>query len=111
MSPFPRCGDNLVQFWYVSGLVLRPQLIGSRAIRLLLSQGIGFWLKSPNIIFPCELLALAYSAQGQALLECFNFFRVQNAVAMPDHIPLFCLELDTREQFVSMLEERGLDLD
>jgi len=98
------------RFWYVSGLVLRPQLSGSRAIRLLLSQGIGFWLKSPNIIFPCELLALAYSAQGQALLERFNFFRVQNAVAMPDHVPLFCLELDNRERFVSMLEERGLDL-
>ena len=99
------------RFWYLSGLVLRPQLSGSRAIRLLLSQGIGFWLKSPNIIFPCELLALAYSAQGQALLERFNFFRVQNAAAMPDHVPLFCLELDNREQFVSMLEERGLDLD
>src|SRR5271165_1202242 len=99
------------RFWYVSGLVLRPQLSGSRAIRLLLSQGIGFWLKSPNMTYPCELLALAYSAQGQALLERFNFFRVQNAAAMPDHVPLFCLELDNREQFVSMLEERGLDLD
>jgi len=76
-----------------------------------LSQGIGFWLKSPNMTYPCELLALAYSAQGQALLERFNFFRVQNAAAMPDHVPLFCLELDNREQFVSMLEERGLDLD
>jgi hypothetical protein len=28
------------RFWYVSGLVLTPQLIGSGAIRVLLSQGI-----------------------------------------------------------------------
>jgi hypothetical protein len=98
------------RFWYVSGLVLRPQLSGSRAIRVLLSQGIASCLKSPNITFPCELLALAYSSAGEALLERFNFFRVQNATAMPDHVPLFCLELDNRERFLSILEERGLDL-
>jgi hypothetical protein len=99
------------QSWYVSGIVLRPQLIGSRAIRVLLSQGMGSWLNSPNIAFPCELLALAYSAQGQALLEGFNFFRIQNGAAMPDRVPLFGLELDTREQFVSLLKGKGLDLE
>ena len=99
------------RFWYVSGLVLRPQLSGSRAIRLLLSQGIGSWLKSPNIAFPCELLALAYSAQGQALLEGFNFFRIQNAAAMPDHVPLFGLELENRGQLVSLLKGKGLDVE
>ena len=103
--------DGPARSWYVSGIVLRPQLIGSRAIRVLLSQGIGSWLKSPNIEFPCELLALAYSAQGQALLEGFNFFRIQNGAAMPDHVPLFGLELDTREQFVSLLKGKGLDLE
>jgi hypothetical protein len=61
--------DGPARSWYVSRIILRPQLIGSRAIRVLLSQGMGSWLKSPNIEFPCELLALAYSTQGQALLE------------------------------------------
>jgi hypothetical protein len=103
--------DGPARSWYVSGIVLRPQLIGSRAIRVLLSQSIGSWLKSPNIEFPCELLALAYSAQGQALLEGFNFFRIQNGAAMPDRVPLFGLELDTREQFVSLLKGKGLDLE
>jgi hypothetical protein len=103
--------DGPARCWYVSGIVLRPQLIGSRAIRVLLSQGIGSWLKSPNIEFPCELLALAYSSQGQALLEGFNFFRIQNGAAMPDHVPLLGLELDTREQFVSLLRARGLDVE
>ena len=97
--------------WYVSGIVLRPQLIGSRAIRVLLSQGIGSWLKSPNVAFPCELLALAYSTQGQALLEGFDFFRIQNGAAMPDHVPLFGLELDTRQQFLSLLKGKGLDVE
>jgi hypothetical protein len=102
--------DSPARFWYVSGIVLRPQLIGSRAIRVLLSQGIGSWLKSPNVEFPCELLALAYSTQGQALLEGFNFFRIQNGTAMPDRAPLFGLELDTREQLVSLLRAKGLDV-
>jgi len=29
--------DSPTRFWYVSGIVLRPQLIGSRAIKVLLS--------------------------------------------------------------------------
>jgi hypothetical protein len=44
-------------------------------------KGIGFWLKCAKVEFPCELLALAYSAQGQALLEGFHFFRIQNATS------------------------------
>jgi hypothetical protein len=103
--------DSPARFWYVSGIVLRPQLIGSRAIKVLMSQGIASSLKSPNIAYPCELLALAYSAQGQALLEGFNFFRVQNATAMPDHVPLFGLELESREQLVSLLKAKGLDVE
>jgi hypothetical protein len=103
--------DSTARFWYVSGIVLRTQLIGSRAIKVLMSQGIASWLKSPNIAFPCELLALAYSAQGQALLEGFEFYRIQNAAAMPDHVPLFGLELENREQLVSLLKGKGLDLE
>jgi hypothetical protein len=59
----------------------------------------------------CELLAFAYSAQGQALLEGFNFFRIQNAAAMPDHVPLFGLELEHREQLGSLLKGKGLDVE
>ena len=103
--------DSPARFWYVSGIVLRPQLVGSRAIKVLMSQGIASCLKSPNIAFPCELLALAYSAHGQALLEGFNFFRIQNAAAMPDHVPLFGLELENREQLVSLLKGKGLDVE
>jgi hypothetical protein len=73
--------DNPSRSWYGSGIVLRPQLVGSRAIKILLSQGIGFRLKCAKVEFPCELLALAYSAQGQALLEGFHFFRIQNATS------------------------------
>ena len=32
--------DSPARFWYVSGIVLRPQLVGSRAIKVLLSQGV-----------------------------------------------------------------------
>ena len=97
-------------FWYISGIVLRPELIGGRAIKILLSHGIGSWLASAHIQFPCELLALAYSDQGQALLEGFNCFKLQNAKAMPDNVPLFGLQVSDTEHFVSSLKSRGLDL-
>jgi len=97
--------------WYISGIVLRPELIGGRAIRILLSHCVGSWLSSAKTEFPSEFLALAYSKQGQALLEGFNFFKVQNACMMPDRVPLFGLQLSSKEQFVSSLKERGLEID
>jgi hypothetical protein len=103
--------DAPARYWYVSGIVLRPELIGGRAIRILLSHGVGSWLSSAKIEFPSELLALAYSKQGHALLEGFNFFKVQNASMMPDGVPLFGLQLASKEQFVSSLKERGLEID
>ena len=94
--------------WYVSGIVLRPELIGGRAIRVLLSQGLNSFLDSVQFHFPCQLLALAYSRQGEALLEGFNFFKLQHASAMPDGAPLFCLQLPDRDHVVASLKARGL---
>jgi hypothetical protein len=98
------------RYWYVSGIVLRPELIGGRAIRILMSHGVGSWLSTANIQFPCELLALASSKDGQALLEGFNFFKIQNATVMPDRVPLFGLELADRQQLVSLLRGRGIEI-
>jgi len=58
------------------------------------------WLSTANIQFPYELLALASSKDGQALLEGFNFFKIQNATIMPDRVPLFGLELADKRQLV-----------
>ena len=106
MRPFIKAST---QFWYISGIVLRSELVGGRAIKILLSHGIGSWLASAHIHFPCELLALAYSEQGQALLEGFDFFKLQNAKAMPDRVPLFALQVGDREQLLLSLKSRGLD--
>jgi hypothetical protein len=100
----------VAQFWYISGIVLRPELRGGRAITILLSHCIGSWLASAHIHFPCQLYALAYSEQGQALLEGFNFFKLQNAKNMPDRVPLFALKVSAREQLLSAFKSRGLDL-
>jgi hypothetical protein len=97
-------------FWYVSGIVLHPKLVGGRAIKILLSRGIESWLSSANIQFPCQLLALAYSEQGQALLEGFSFYRMQHAKIMPDGVPLFALALKSKEYLVSSLRARGLEI-
>jgi hypothetical protein len=106
MRPFI---NDSTQFWYISGIVLRSELRGGRAIKILLSRGIGCWLARAHIHFPCDLLALAYSEQGQALLEGFDFFKLQNAKAMPDGVPLFALKVSDREQLLSSLNSKGVD--
>jgi len=57
------------------------------------------------------LLAFAYSAQSQALLDGFNFYRIQNANAMPDHVHLYGFELASREHLASLLKDQGLGVE
>ena len=73
-------------FWHI---VLKPEIAGGAAIRALFSQGIGSWLTRGNIEFPCELFALANSVEAETLLQGFNFFKVQNAKAMPGNLPFW----------------------
>jgi len=58
--------------------------------------------------FPCELFSLGSSAEVETLLHGFSFFKVQNPV--PDNMPLFGLKLKTKEEFLSLLRNRGLDI-
>jgi hypothetical protein len=106
MRPFI---SGSTQFWYISGIVLRPELKGGRAIKILLSRGVGCWLTKAHIRFPCQLFALGYSEQGQALLGGFDFFKLRNAKAMPDEAPLFALQVSDRKQLLSSLTSRGVD--
>jgi hypothetical protein len=106
MRPFTK---RPARAWYISGLVLQPHVAGSDAIRTLFSEGIGSWLRRTKIAFPCQLLALAYFAETEVLLDSFDFSHIQNASSMPDRLPLFGLELNTREQFILMLKDRGLE--
>jgi hypothetical protein len=71
---------------------------------------VGSWLSSAKVEFPSQLLALAYSKPGEALLEGFNFFKIQNADVMPDRVPLFGLPLAGKEQFLAFLKQRGLEI-
>jgi hypothetical protein len=102
--------DTSARHWYISGIVLRPEWIGGRAIRILLSHGVRSWLSSAKVEFSSQLLALAYSKPGEALLEGFNFSKVQNADVMPDRVPLFGLLLVSKEELLAFLKQRGLEI-
>jgi hypothetical protein len=65
-------------------------------------------LSSANIQFPCELLALAYSKQGEALLEGFNFFKIQNVSMVPDRGPLFVPHLSSKQAIRFVAERHPL---
>jgi transcriptional regulator with XRE-family HTH domain len=95
--------------WYVTGIVLREQLIGGRGSKMLLRDGLGSWLRRAKIKFPCQILALAFSQHGRRLLERFQFFRVQDEVTMPDKCPLYRLDLSSRSALIELLRQRRLD--
>jgi hypothetical protein len=86
----------------LSHLVGAPLCISFESNRIQIPLQI-FWHQ-----FPSELVALAYSKQGQALLEGFSFFKIQNAGMMPDRVPLLGLQLVDKQQLVSFFKERGL---
>jgi hypothetical protein len=104
MRPFRQAP---ARHWYVSGIVLRPELIGTRAIRVLLGDGLSHWIYTAAITFPFQLLALASSKEGELLLTRFDFYCYQKAHAMPDGVALFALDA-SREDFISLLKARGI---
>jgi hypothetical protein len=78
MRPFR---EAQARHWYVSGIVLRPELAGTRAIRVLLGDGLSHWIYTAAITFPFQLLALASSKEGELLLARFGFYCYQKAHA------------------------------
>jgi len=104
MRPFR---EAPTRYWYVSGIALRPELGGTRAIRVLLGDGLSHWIYTAAITFPFQLLALASSKEGELLLARFGFYCYQKAHAMPDGVALFALDA-SREEFISLLKARGI---
>jgi hypothetical protein len=103
MRPFRKAP---ARHWYISGMVLRPELIGTHAIRVLLGDGIRQWFHTGAIAYPCQLLALSPWPEAEDLLTRFGFHCCQKAHAMPDGIALFAPDLATREDFISVLLAR-----
>ena len=104
MQPFRNAP---VRHWYISGIVLRPELVGTSAVRVLLGGGLYHWLYTAAIASPFQLLALASSHEGALLLARFGFYCYQKAHAMPDGVALFALD-STSEEFSSLLQRRGI---
>src|ERR1700722_8133704 len=62
-------------------------------------------VRPPIKFYVFDLLRL----NDEALLEGFNFFKLQNAKGMPDNAVLFALQVSDREHLVSSLKAKGLD--
>ena len=98
-------------YWYITGLMLREELIGrGGGVKNLLNGALSIWLHRLKVGFPCEILALAYSEDGDRLLQRFGFPIAQHAHAMPDKIPLYRLYAVTKREMICLLRARNLDL-
>jgi len=95
--------------WYISGIVLREKFIGGRAIRVLLPGALSAWFNL-SIKFPCELLAIASSVQGEKLLNRLRFYRMQHGQHMPDGHPLYALNVASRAELLEQLSSFRLRL-
>lgn len=96
-----------VHHWYFSGVVLCPVLRKTKdsPLRLLLSSGISLWLSSGQIAYPASLLALAYSPEGQKMLERFSFVQLSKS-DLPDGCPLYKLDTSTKKVLTNILKRR-----
>lgn len=97
-------------YWFITGIVLQAGLRNSKAIKLLLKEGFRNWFETNQFVYPTEVLALAYSPEGQALLERFSFRRLQNATAMLDNAPLYTKKLKTENELLDIFRGRGLEI-
>jgi hypothetical protein len=72
--------------WYISGMVRRPEFIGTCAIRVLVGDGLCHWFNTGAIADPCQLLALPrqklkicspdlVSIAGKRLMPCPTVLR------------------------------------
>lgn len=96
------------QFWYISGIVLTPDLRGTSAIKILLEGAIHSWITQEKHHFPLELLALAYSKEGEALLKRFGFFLQLKAGQTKDNMPLYRVSFVGDNELKGWLSKRNI---
>jgi|GEM_PF-2270905 len=99
------------RYWYVSGIVLRPELRKSpktNPIVMLLTVGLNIWLESGHLDFPVEVSAIAYSKEGQRLLERFGYIKIRDICNSSDPYPLYCLKARSKHDLANILRKRGI---
>lgn len=99
------------RYWYVSGIVLRPALrkpTKTNPIVLLLTVGLNIWMESGHLDFPVEVSSIAYSNEGQRLLERFGFIKIRDLCNNVDPYPLYCLKARSKHDLASILRKRGI---
>ncbi len=103
-----RCGNEKSSYWYISGIVLDPNIRRTRAILILLNSGLRSWLQRSQVKYPLEVYALGSSAHGIALLDRVGFEQILDASQTPDGMPLYCLHMPSRRVLLNSLERCGI---
>lgn len=83
------------KFWYVSGILVEPELrlkLNS-PLKLLLDAGIGGIFTTGKVGYPAHVYALGYTPEGKGLLSHLNFEAIQPALEMADQCPLYWKQL------------------
>ena len=99
MRPFR---EAQARHWYVSGIVLRPELAGTRAIRVLLGDGLSHWIYTAAITFPFQLLV----SRLRKKVSCCSRDLVSIAIKrlmLCRTVLRFSLSTLSREEFISLL--------
>jgi hypothetical protein len=100
--------ENPVRSWYVTGIVLLSEWRRTRATRCLYEWGISSWLTEAKIAFPCDILALASSQDGENVLKRFHFFIEREAGDMPDGFSLYRIHVGSRTDFLNRIRPAGV---
>jgi hypothetical protein len=104
------CEETPQHCWYFSGIVISPNIRGTKAapLKLLLWAGLGQWAGSSYISYPAQCCALGYSQEGQLMLKRFGFSSIPESESFPDGCPVFSLSFSSMEEVLHVMSLRGI---
>lgn len=91
------------KFWYVSGILIEPELrlkLNS-PLKLLLDGGIGGIFNSGKVRYEAQVYALGYTPEGMGLLSKLDFQPIKEADEMADGCVLYWKSLRCKEDLWS----------
>lgn len=79
--------------WYIGSIALMAKFRHSKAIRYLILESFTQWINSLSTDTEISLCALAYSDEGEVLLQKFGFHKFADAKESPHRLPVYLLKI------------------
>lgn len=101
------CQTTGIANWYISGVVIRPDLQHRGILRRLIEIGVGTWLSSGHTAYPAKLFGLAQYDIGGRIMQKLGMEKWRDLSEMADHCDIYGVELTSEKHARSLLRLKG----